>query len=294
MSTVYDVAVVGSGGFLGSAITAHLGARGASVTGFTRDDPILADDALAPRAADVPVIVWAAGGITPTVAADDPDAVAAELEAFRAFARAAAARPVPPRIVLMSSGGAIYGRPALPPYGEADAPHPPNAYGAYKLAQEAVLAEAGLDATAIRVANAYGPGQRGAHGQGVLAIWMREVREGRAITLHGDGSVARDYVHADDVADLVARVIAHPAPPAVVNCGSGSPTSLAELLELLRAAVGDALRVEQLPHRGVDPDSTWLDATLAREALGWEPRMALADGIADMWARTAAWHGTSA
>ncbi|WP_169746834.1 NAD-dependent epimerase/dehydratase family protein [Demequina gelatinilytica] len=294
MSTVYDAAVVGSGGFLGSAITAHLEARGASVTGFTREDPVLVDDALAPRAADVPVIVWAAGGITPTVAAEDPATVEAELDAFRAFARAAAARPVPPRIVLLSSGGAVYGRPALPPYAEADAPHPPNAYGLYKLAQEAVLAEAGLAATSIRIANAYGPGQRGAHGQGVLAIWMREVREGRDITLHGDGSVARDYVHADDVAELVARVIAHASPPAVVNCGSGAPTSLATLLELLRDTVGDALRVEHLPHRGVDPDSTWLDATLAREALGWEPRIVLADGIADMWTRTAAWHGTSA
>ncbi|SEJ65745.1 NAD-dependent epimerase/dehydratase family protein [Demequina mangrovi] len=288
MSTVYDVAVVGSGGFLGSTIAAHLTSAGAAVTGFTREDPILADDALAPRAHDVPVIVWAAGGITPTVAAEDPDAVEAELDAFRAFARAAAARPVPPRIVLLSSGGAIYGRPAVPPYAESEPPHPPNAYGAYKLAQERIVSEAGLDLTAIRIANAYGPAQRGARGQGVLAIWMREVREGRAVTLHGDGAVARDYVHADDVADLVARVIAHEAPPRVVNCGSGTPTSLADLLALLREVAGDALRVEQLPHRGVDPDSTWLDVARARNELGWEPRIALADGIADMWARTSA------
>ncbi|WP_169747663.1 NAD-dependent epimerase/dehydratase family protein [Demequina iriomotensis] len=282
------MAVVGSGGFLGSAISADLAARGAAVTGFTRQDPVLVDDALARRAADVPVIVWAAGGITPTVAAEDPAAVDDELDAFRAFARAAAARAVPPRIVLLSSGGAIYGRPALPPYAETDAPQPPNAYGAYKRAQEVALEEAGLDVTVIRIANAYGPLQRGAHGQGVLAIWMREVREGRAITLHGDGAVARDYVHQDDVADLVARVIAHPSPPPLVNCGSGEPTSLSVLLDLLRAVAGDAARVERLPHRGVDPDSTWLDVTLAREALGWEARTPLADGVADMWRRTAA------
>ncbi|WP_062519333.1 NAD-dependent epimerase/dehydratase family protein [Demequina silvatica] len=289
MSTVYDAAVVGSRGFLGSALVAGLTARGLRITGFTRDDPILVDDALVTRAAHVPVIVWAAGGITPTVAAEDPDAVAAELDAFRTFAEAAAARPAAPRIVLLSSGGAIYGPPARPPYREADAPAPPNAYGAYKLAQERILAEAGLRSTAIRIANAYGPGQRGAHGQGVLAIWMRELRAGEAITLHGDGAVARDYVHADDVVEAIARVLALPDAPAVVNVGSGVPTSLAELVELLHAAVGpDAMRVDRLPSRGVDPDSTWLDVSLAREALGWEPRVPLAAGVADMWARRGA------
>ncbi|WP_172657634.1 NAD-dependent epimerase/dehydratase family protein [Demequina maris] len=286
MSTVYDVAVVGSGGFLGSAIHAGLAARGARVTGFTRQDPVLVDDALASRAADVPVIVWAAGGVTPTVAAEDPEAVAAELDGFRAFAAAAAGRPVPPRIVLLSSGGAVYGRPAVPPYAESDAPAPPNAYGAYKLAQERILAEAGLGSTAMRIANAYGPGQRGAHGQGVLAIWMRAVRAGEAITLLGDGAVARDYVHVDDVVDAVARIVAAAAPPAVVNVGSGVPTSLAALLDLLGEAVGrDRMRVDRRPSRGVDPDSTWLDVTLARDVLGWEPRVALAAGIADMWER---------
>ncbi|WP_172657692.1 NAD-dependent epimerase/dehydratase family protein [Demequina rhizosphaerae] len=287
MSTVYDVAVVGSGGFLGSAILSGLASRGARVTGFTRQDPVLVDDALAPRAADVPVIVWAAGGITPTVAAEDPDAVAAELDAFRAFAVAAAARPAPPRIVLLSSGGAVYGRPAVPPYAESDAPAPPNAYGAYKLAQERILVDAGPTSTAVRIANAYGPGQRGAHGQGVLAIWMRAIRAGEAITLHGDGAVARDYVHADDVVDAVARIVASPDAPPVVNVGSGVPTSLSELLALLDRAVGDALRIERLPSRGVDPDSTWLDVALARDALGWEPRVPLAEGIADMWERQA-------
>ncbi|MDN4476065.1 NAD-dependent epimerase/dehydratase family protein [Demequina sp. SYSU T00192] len=286
MSTVYDAAVVGSGGFLGSAIVAGLTSRSARVTGFTRQDPVLVDDALSPRAADVPVIVWAAGGITPTVAAEDPDAVAAELGAFRAFAAAAAARPAPPRIVLLSSGGAVYGRPAVPPYAETDAPAPPNAYGAYKLAQERVLAAAGLPATVMRIANAYGPGQRGAHGQGVLAIWMRAIRAGEAIALHGDGAVARDYVHADDVVDAVARIVDAPQPPPVVNVGSGTPTSLAALLELLGDAVGpDRMRVDRRPSRGVDPDSTWLDIALAREALGWEPRVPLAAGIADMWER---------
>ncbi|WP_062290549.1 NAD-dependent epimerase/dehydratase family protein [Demequina phytophila] len=288
MSTVYDAAVVGSRGFLGSAIAAGLGARGLRITGFTRDDPVVVDDALAPRAADVPVIVWAAGGITPTVAAEDPAAVEAELDAFRTFARAAAGAPAAPRIVLLSSGGAVYGPPARPPYREADAPAPPNAYGAYKLAQERILAEAGLRSTAVRIANAYGPGQRGAHGQGVLAIWMRELRAGEAVTLHGDGAVARDYVHADDVVAAVARVIAADEPPAVVNVGSGTPTSLAQLVELLGAAVGpDAMRVDRLPSRGVDPDSTWLDVSLARETLGWKPRVPLAEGICDMWNRQA-------
>ncbi|WP_228373729.1 NAD-dependent epimerase/dehydratase family protein [Demequina soli] len=283
------MAVVGSRGFLGSAIAAGLAARGSRVTGFTRTDPVLVDDALAPRAVDVPVLVWAAGGITPTVAQEEPARVEAELAAFRSFARAAASRPAPPRIVLLSTGGAMYGGAGRPPYAETDAPHPPNAYGAYKLAQERVLADAGLAATAMRVANAYGPGQRGDHGQGVLAIWMRAALAGAPIRLYGGGTVARDYVHVDDVVDAVARVIARPDAPPVVNIGSGVPTPLCDLLDVLTHAIGaDGVRVEHLPSRGVDPDSTWLDVSLAHDALGWEPRVGLAEGIAGMWERRAA------
>ncbi|WP_296665898.1 NAD-dependent epimerase/dehydratase family protein [Demequina sp.] len=285
MSTVYDVAVVGSGGFLGGAITRELGARGHQVATFTRQDPLVVGGQWAARAAHVNAVVWAAGAISPVVAHERPDLVDAELAAFAAFVDAAAALPVVPRIVLLSSGGAIYGRPGFPAYRETDDPHPANAYGAFKLEQERILAGAHETTTAVRIANAYGPGQRGARGQGVLAIWMRAILAGRPITILGTGEVERDYVYVGDAVDAIARVVERADAPPVLNVGSGHPTHLNDLLDLVEYVVGhERVRVERLPARGVDPDSTWLDVSLARESLAWMPSTPLADGIARMWA----------
>ncbi len=284
MSTVYDVAVVGSGGFLGGAIARELASRGHQVAPFTRDDPPLVDGSWVPAAREVASVVWAAGSLSPTVAHERPDVVDAELAAFRDFVDAVVAREAPPRVVLLSSGGAVYGRPGFPPFKEWSEPHPANAYGAFKLEQERILAASHETATVARIANAYGPGQTGRRGQGVLGLWMRAVREGRPVVVHGDGEVERDYVYVDDVADAIARVVERPDAPAVLNIGSGVPTHLSVLLDLLEYVVGpERVRVEHRPARGVDPVSTWLDVTLAREALNWEPSTALADGIARMW-----------
>lgn len=285
MSTVYDAGVVGSAGFLGGAILRDLRARGLSVAAFTRDYPAVQAGALAQEAASARVLVWAAGGLGPALAHERPDLVERELDTFRAFVSAAMDRDVPPRIVLLSSGGAVYGHPELPPYRE-DAPvHPANAYGRYKREQELILAGAHAPSTAVRIANAYGAGQTGAGDRGVLGVWMRAVLAGAPVRLVGDGEVERDYVHVDDITEAVARIVERPDAPPVLNIGSGRPTHLIDLLELLEYVVGpDHVRVERLPARAVDAPSTWLDVTLAYEALDWRARVPLVEGIASQWA----------
>ncbi|MDN4477753.1 NAD-dependent epimerase/dehydratase family protein [Demequina sp. SYSU T00039] len=285
MSTVYDAGVVGSAGFLGGAILRDLRARGLRVSGFTRDHPVLEAGALAAEAASARVLVWAAGGVGPAVAHERPDLVERELETFDTFVAAAMDRDLPPRIVLLSSGGAVYGHPELPPYREDGPVHPSNAYGALKLEQERILARAHAPSTSLRLSNVYGPGQSGANGQGVLAIWMRAVLAGAPVRIVGDGEVERDYVHIDDVTEAVARVAERPDAPAVLNIGSGRPTHLIDLLELVEYVVGpERVTVERLPGRAADAASTWLDVSLAHEALDWQASVPLAEGIASQWA----------
>lgn len=281
---MYDIAVTGPGGFLGGAISRELTVRGHRVIPFTRSEPLASDGSLAPAADHARVVVWAAGGISPSVAHVHPELVAADLAHFRSFVDAVAAHPDPLRVVLLSSGGTVYGVPEAPPFPESSAPNPANAYGRYKLAQEVALAESGVLATAVRVSNAYGPGQRGSGAQGVLAIWMRAILQGEPIRIHGSGAVARDYVYVDDVARAVADVAETPTSPIALNVGSGRPTSLDGLLDVLSSVVGDRrVRVERLPSRAADAASTWLDVRLARETLGWVPTVGLGEGIERMW-----------
>lgn len=284
MRRVYDVAVVGTGGFLGGPIAGELERRGHRVARFTRENPLVRDSVWADDAAQVHTVVWAAGSLTPAVAHGHPALVEAELAQFRAFVAAVAAQPRSPRLVVLSSGGAVYGGSHRPPYKESDLASPANAYGAFKLAQEDLVIEAGLPATLVRLANAYGPGQRGDGGQGVLAIWMDAVLAGRPIRLYGSGETQRDFVYVDDVVDAVATLVERPDAPKVLNLGSGRPTRLCDLASMVREVVAPReVAIEMVDPRAIDPVSTWLDVSLAHESLGWHARVELADGVARMW-----------
>ena len=281
---VYDIALVGSAGFLGSAIGATLRSRGHRTHGFTRAAPIFDGRRLAPIANDVSVIIWAAGAVSPTVAAARPDVVEVELAEFRNAVNAVQRLDSPPRMLLLSSGGTVYGPPASAPYVESDAPSPSNKYGEYKLAEERIVLDAIADSVVLRVSNAYGPGQRGARGQGVLAVWMRSLLAGEPIRIHGSGAVARDYVYVDDVAEAVAAAVGCERPPRVVNVGSGRATSLDELAATFAKVTGDVeVRIERLPSRGVDAPSTWLDVGLATSQLDWRAGVDLEEGLTAMW-----------
>lgn len=281
---MYDIALVGSRGFLGSAIAGSLRSRGASVAAFTRESPIHSDGVIAAEAAHVNVVVWAAGALSPTLAHQRPDLVHQELEEFQAAVDAVSRRADPPRLILLSSGGTVYGGGDGPPFRETVEPAPTNAYGEFKLAQEHIVAELGDRGCSVRISNAFGPGQRGARGQGVLAVWMQSILAGEAVRIHGSGSVARDYVYVDDVADAIVRVVETEDAQAIVNVGSGVPTTLDQLADEVRAVVGEGrVRIERLPSRGMDAASTWLDVSRARDRLGWVPKTTLREGIERMW-----------
>ena len=282
MSTVYDVAVVGSRGFLGSAIAGELERRGAHVGRYTKDHPYVAGDALVARAGTV---VWAVGHVTPA----DPTRGDEAIGELRRLIDAAERSGDVSHVILLSSGGAVYGPPASAPFREEVEPSPVNEYGRIKLAEELLLAESGLSHTVLRLANPYGPAQvsgsgNAIGGQGVVGHWLAAIRTGRHVTIFGDGSAVRDYVYIDDAAAAVANA-AERGHGGVINVGSGEGTSLAELLEVVARAVAPAeVEVLRAPPRGVDPAAAWLDVSRAREALDWQATTSLVEGLARTWA----------
>jgi len=281
---VYEAAVVGAAGFLGGALIQALSAADVPTAGFTLDRPLVREGVLDLDARGVRTVIWCASRINPRLAVEQPALIDADKrdldQAMALFAEQAS----PPRIVTFSSGGTLYGPPSTPPFRESDEPHPVNAYGEAKLDIERLVASSGLESVALRVANAYGPGQRPAPGQGVLAHWIDAVLAGSEVHVYGDPDATRDYVYVDDIAAAALAVHGAGAPPTTVNIGSGVPSTLEDVLAVLSPVVAPhVLRIVRHEARATDTAHSTLDITVAREALGWSPRVDLAQGVERMW-----------
>lgn len=287
----HQVAVIGSTGFIGSRLVATLDRTGCTPITFNRTVPPLVRGRPAPGLRTADTIYFLAAGLTPALAERQPQRVVAERALLVDVLDTLAAEGRRPVVVLASSGGAVYASTAHPPYSESAPTTPSSAYGRAKLCLEQELARyaAAVQPVVLRLANVYGPGQRAASGYGVLAHWLAATACGDPVHLFGDPDVGRDYLHVDDVADVLLRIHREVmtgqagALPPVVNVGSGVPTSLADLLDILRTTAGREVLVESRGPRPFDRPTNWLDITLAETTLGWRPSVALPAGIQQCW-----------
>jgi UDP-glucose 4-epimerase len=286
----FRAAVIGSYGFIGAQLHAKLDLAGAAVTGFTRQAPVLRPDGRphdALLAADV--LYYLATSVSPAMAEQRPDLVAADHDLFCRLLDRLAEVERPPFVVLAGTGGYVYDPAATLPFREDSATAPRTAYGRAKLGLEQAIADrrAAVPGVSLRLATVYGPGQRVSKGQGVIAHWLAAAAAGRPLRLFGNPGTVRDYVYIDDVVDALARIGEFgrdgAAPPDVINIGSGEPTRLGELLELVLAAVSGPVDVERLPGRGFDHYDAVLDIRRAAELVGWQPETSLPAGLAKTW-----------
>jgi UDP-glucose 4-epimerase len=196
-----------------------------------------------------------------------------------AAAHAAGAR----RVVYSATGGAVYGEAEQVPTPE-DAPAQPLApYGQGKLSGEGYCALFtrlhGLSTVALRYANVYGPRQDPLGEGGVIAIFCGCLAEGRTPTTYGDGAQTRDYVYVGDVVAANLRA-AELDVTGSLNVGTGVETSVLDLVGAFRTLEGgDAFEPVHAPARAGEVLRSCLDASRARELLGWEPQVPLADGL---------------
>lgn len=198
-----------------------------------------------------------------------------------------------PRIVFSSSGGTVYGPIRHTPVQESHPYNPINAYGASKAAAEIYLASYraahGVDCRIARISNPYGAGQNPARRQGAASTFLFQALAGETISIWGDGSVVRDYIH---IADLAAALVALADAPAdrlggmqetpIFNIGSGEGISLNGILDVLRDRLSLAPIVDYQPGRAFDVPVSVLDIAKARRLLNWSPRLSFADGYARM------------
>ncbi len=194
------------------------------------------------------------------------------------------------RVLIVSSGGTVYGKALALPLGEDHPTRPISPYGITKLTIEhyarMVHAVAGLPVTIVRPANAYGPSQRSDAGQGFIAAAAHAIARGRRISLFGARGTVRDYIHVSDVARGILAALECGEAGATYNIGTGIGHDNAQVLALLAPLAGAAgleLHVETLPARSFDVPANVLDATRLRACSGWRPLVDLAAGLAEVW-----------
>jgi len=187
------------------------------------------------------------------------------------------------RFVLASTGGAIYGGAETVPTPEDHPTHPFSPYGVAKLASENYLDAyrhaAKLPAVSLRFANVYGPRQSPESESGVTAIFTKKMLEGERPTIYGDGKQTRDFVYVGDIAAACLKALGAKR-LGTYNIGTGTETSVNELTGMLAALIGTDKKPIYAPGRSGEERRSALAIGRAKKELGWEPQVALAQGLA--------------
>ena len=186
------------------------------------------------------------------------------------------------RFVYISTGGAVYGEPEYLPCDEAHPIKPICPYGASKHIVEHYLhmyhVNHGLKYTILRYPNVYGPRQDPNGEAGVVAIFTGEMLADKRVTIYGDGEQERDFVYVGDCAQ--ANLLALQSESSgVYNLGSGTGKSVNQLFSTLQTITTYTLQPVYGPARLGETRRIYLEATRARQELGWQPRVSLMEGL---------------
>lgn len=185
--------------------------------------------------------------------------------------------------VVVASSAAVYGDPETVPIPEGHPTSPTSPYGITKLAidQYARLYNSlyDLPTVALRYFNVYGPRQVAGDYSGVLTAFARQAREGEPITVHGDGTQTRDFVHVRDVvrANLAAATTSNVGE--AFNVGTGTSVTIREFAELVREATGSTSPIVHTDPREGDIEHSCADVEYARQTLGFEASVPLSEGL---------------
>jgi UDP-glucose 4-epimerase len=194
------------------------------------------------------------------------------------------------RVVLISSG-AVYGDQPDQPMREDAVPNPRSPYAVSKLAAEYYVRTIGslwgIETVALRVFNAYGPGQPipAAHPP-VVPHFLRQAVRGGTLVIHSRGDQTRDFVYLDDVVEaMVAAATVPTIDRQVINVGSGAATTIRALAQQVLEVVGSKAEWLYKESQEAGTDSMCADLTLASQKLGFVPRVRLEEGLRRMIAR---------
>ena len=293
------VLVTGADGFLGSALSTALVAQGAKVVAgvgprkhisrlahIEKDITVIANDltnvgdAMKIVADSAPDILFHAAAV---VSKDrDPAHLDTIVSYSYSMARNIMTATVEHEVSHAVHVGTIEEYGAIPaPFRESDRACPISPYALGKLlATEHALymgKTTHMRVNVVRPAAFFGPGQ----GFGsLIPNIVKAALAGEDFEMN-KGEQLRDFVYIDDVIEGLVRVARSDLTGEIMNLGSSSPVTIKNVAEMTNAAMGSpiVIRFGAQPYRPFDPMSAFLESTKAREKLGWEPRISIAEGI---------------
>jgi len=186
------------------------------------------------------------------------------------------------KFIFASSGGAIYGDTDVIPTPETHAENPESPYGICKLTIEKYLhfykETFGLNYTALRLANVYGPRQNSKGEAGVIAVFCDKMLKNEEVVINGDGEQTRDFVSVDDVVNACLLSIEQEKSD-IYNIGTGIETNINEIFRKIKELTNSNCEEIHAPAKPGEQKRSCLDFSKAKKELGWEPKYDLEKGL---------------
>jgi UDP-glucose 4-epimerase len=193
-------------------------------------------------------------------------------------------RESPVQRLIFAGSSSVYGDAEMFPTKETALPRPLSPYGMTKLAAEHLVhvyaRNFGVPAVALRYFTVYGPRQRP---DMAFSRFMEALSGRKEIEVFGDGEQTREFTYVSDAVDGTVKAATADAVGLVFNLGGGSRVTINRVLATLEDISRIKVFRHNLPAAAGDPRHTGASINLARERLGWEPRVSLREGLANQW-----------
>lgn len=190
--------------------------------------------------------------------------------------------------IFQASTSEVYGDPHIHPqpesyWGNVNSFGPRSCYDEGKRSAETLFhdfhKQYGVDIRIVRIFNTYGPRMRPDDGR-VVSNFIVQALKGEDITVYGDGSQTRSFCYVDDLIEGFVRLMnSEPAIQSPVNLGNPGEFTVRDLAEKIVDMTGSSSKIVYHPLPVDDPRQRRPDITVAKRELGWEPTVALAEGL---------------
>jgi nucleoside-diphosphate-sugar epimerase len=303
------VVVTGAAGFIGSHLSEKLLAAGHEVVGidcisdfydralkeknlessrghhnFRFEEVDLVDADLAPLLEGAGVVYHLAGldGVQPSWGSRFDTYVRDNVIATQRLLESLKGAPI--KRLVFAGSSSVYGDAEMFPTKESALPRPMSPFGVTKLAAEHLThlytRNFAIPVVSVRYFTVYGPRQRP---DMAFSRFMQALTGGEEIEVFGDGEQTRDLTYVSDAVEGTIKASTADVVGQVINLGAGSRATVNQVLAVLEEISGIKVRRRTLPSAPGDPRHTGASINLARERLGWEPRVSLREGLTRQW-----------